>query len=199
MNEIDALVHKHQPDLKRQCKVEWFALLESLWPYYITTGLSFGISTHDGQLIGIALSKDLADQPHIDTPKMKLLSPLFNMFEAGRKKLIEDLSSRQLLPESILHGFLTAVNPDVEPQKRVAIMYFLERQVLQTAAIKQFQAVITANASTVTQQLAEQVFKYDYNQVLFINQYRDLTGTLVFPHAHDHHTATISMKLLHDL
>ncbi|CAF1156622.1 unnamed protein product [Rotaria sp. Silwood1] len=198
LNEIDALVHHHQADLKQQCKLEWLALLDAFWSYFVTAGLSFGIYVNDGQLVGISLSKDLADQPHFDMPDMPLLSPLFAVFETERNKLIEDLRYRQLLPESIMHGFLTAVNPNVKPEQRVTIMYLLERHVLRIAATKQFQAVVTANASRVTQQLAEQVFKYEFNQVVHVNQYRDSTGTLVFPHAQDHHTAIISMKLLHD-
>lgn len=198
LSDIDSLVHNHQAELKHRCKLEWFALLDAIWPYYVASGLSFGLVTNDGQLVGVALSKDLADQPDIDLPDMPLLTPLFEMFEIGRNECIEDLRSRHLLPESILHGFLTAVNPDVKSEHRITIMYLLERQVLNIATLKRFQAVITANASSVTQQLAKQIFRYDFNHVVYANQYRDSNGTLIFPNAQDHHTAIISMKLLNE-
>jgi hypothetical protein len=62
-----------------------------------------------------------------------------------------------------MQGFLTAVSPAVEPERRVTIMYLIEQYALRMAVNRGFHAVLTANASSVTQQLAKQVFKYHIN------------------------------------
>ena len=196
LSEIDALVHRHDIELKSVCRREYYALLEAVWPSFASGGLSFGIFMNNAQLVGISLSKDIAENSPGELPYLPLLTPLFDMFETGRNELLNELRALNTLPPSIMHGFLTAVSPVVEPERRVTVMYLLEQHVLRIAVDRGFHAVLTANASSVTQQLAEQVFKYDINRTVCANEWRDSSQNLIFPHAQPHHTAVISMKIL---
>lgn len=193
LGEIDALVHQNRADLKLQHKQQWHSLLNERWSIYVANGLSFGVFMDDGRLAGISLSNSLAHEPHLDLATVPILAPLFSMIDAGENELLEQVYS-QGLPQSILHSFLTAVNPNLKPEQRVRIMHFLEQQMLHVAATNRFQAVLTANAGSVTQQLAKHVFKYDVNKILYANEWRNASGTLVFPHANSSHTVTISIK-----
>lgn len=196
LGEIDVLVHHNRDDLKLEHKQQWYSLLDERWSVYVKNGLSFGVFMNDGRLIGISLSNNLAHEPHLNLRKVPLIAPLFTMIETGENQLLEKLRSQDSLPQSILHNFLTAVNSDLKPEQRVRVMHFVEQHVLQMAIANQFQAVLTANAGSVTQQLAEHVFKYDINKILYVNEWCDSSGVLVFPHANRNHTVTISLKHL---
>ena len=195
LSEIDALVHRHDIELKSACRKEYYALLDAVWPFFVSGGLSFGILMDNTELVGISLSKNIGENPPDEPPFLPNLTPMFDMFETGRNELLNELRALNTLPPSIMHGFLTAVSPAVEPERRVTIMYLLEQHVLRMALDRGFHAVLTANASSVTQQLAEQVFKYDINRTIYANQWHDSSQNLVFPHAQQHHTAVISMKV----
>lgn len=192
--QLNALIHRNDADLKLKLEYEWVNLLDDRWSTDVAAGLSFGIVDSDGRLLGIAVSNDAAHEPYINVANVPLLAPVLTMLEAGEEKLLERLRSHDTLPESILHNFLTTVNPDVAPEQRVIIMYYIERQLLQIAADNRFQAILTSNTSSVTQQLAEHVFKYEENFVLSICQWRDSSGSLVFPHADIDKTVMISIK-----
>jgi hypothetical protein len=120
------------------------------------------------------------------------------MLDVVRKDLLEHLRSQNALPQPIMHVSLVAVNPAVKPERRLTIMYIMEREVLRLATAKRFAAVITENTSSASQQFAELFFKYDINRVVHANQWRDSSGNLAFPDAQDNHIFTISMKFLGD-
>ncbi|CAF1975043.1 unnamed protein product [Rotaria magnacalcarata] len=176
LGEIDVLAHRNCPELKVEYKHQTSAVFDSFWQDFVKGGLSFGPSM------------EVATLP-------PLVAPLFVMTVAGENKLLEQVRSSNVLPQSIMHNYLSAVKPDVPSEWRVSIMYFIERHVLETASAKQFQAVLAANASSVTRQICEYVLKYDFNLVIHANQQYDLADTLLFPHALDQ-IMTISMKLL---
>ncbi|CAF3457784.1 unnamed protein product [Rotaria socialis] len=194
--EIDVLVHRQCRELKDECQNEWYTLLDRRWPHYIKNGLSFGVVMSDGQLVGISLSNNIEDEAHTDLATIPRLAPLFHMIEKGENKILEQFRSSNSNIQKIMHSFLTAVNPDVESNRRVSIMHFLERHVLEIGSTNEFQAILTANAGSVTQQIAEYVLNYDYHLVLRANEYCDSSGTRVFSHALEQHTIDISIKLL---
>ncbi|CAM2725388.1 unnamed protein product [Rotaria socialis] len=196
LGEIDVLAHRNCPELKVEYKHQTSAVFDSFWQDFVKGGLSFGVVMNDRRLVGISLSSDLMNEPSMEVATLPpLVAPLFVMTVAGENKLLEQVRSSNVLPQSIMHNYLSAVKPDVPSEWRVSIMYFIERHVLETASAKQFQAVLAANASSVTRQICEYVLKYDFNLVIHANQQYDLADTLLFPHALDQ-IMTISMKLL---
>ena len=194
--ELDVLVHHNCDELKLQCEQDWLIIINQRWEHHLASNLSFGITLNNGYLIGIALSNDFTQEPPMDFTSVTLLNPIFDMIESAENQFIEDLHTAKTFPERVLHNFLTAVNPDLQADERLKVMFHLEREVLQIAASKQFQAVITANASSATKQLAEHVFRYDISRVVYANQYRNSSGMLVFPNAESKLAVAIDMKYI---
>lgn len=194
LNELDALLHYNRDDLKLEYKQQLYGLLDQRWSFYTANGLSFGIIRNDGRLVGISLSNNLAEEPYIDLKTIPILIPVFDMMEANENELLEKLRKIGALSEPIFHNFLNAVNSDLEPMQRVAAMHFLEQQALDIAAINQFRSVLTANVGSVSQQLANYVLKYDINKVVNVSEWRNSSGTLMFPHANKDHIITINFK-----
>ncbi|CAM2721275.1 unnamed protein product [Rotaria socialis] len=116
------------------------------------------------------------------------------MLEVKEKEFLKRLHSQKDVPESIMSNLITAVNLDVPLEKRTNVMYQIERHTLQVAKAHGFQAIVTANTGSVTQQLTKYVFKYDENLVVQLNEYRDPSGDLIFSHADPNQTMTVSMN-----
>jgi hypothetical protein len=96
-----------------------------------------------------------------------------------------------------MRSHVTTVDPSLSPAQRLTTMYFIEKHLLDVAKAKHFQAVITANTSSVTQQLAEHVLKYDTNHMTRACEcYDPSTGKPIFPDAPNHYTVIISVKYM---
>ncbi|CAF1552399.1 unnamed protein product [Didymodactylos carnosus] len=95
-----------------------------------------------------------------------------------------------------MHNFLTAVHPDVDVKEKVNIMYYLENELLIIGKQHEFEAVITANAGSVTKDFAEYILKYDINDKEYPYNYREKNGCQVFEHATLNDTIVVSVKYL---
>jgi hypothetical protein len=96
-----------------------------------------------------------------------------------------------------MRSHVTTVDPSLSPGQRLTTMYFIEKHLLDVAKINNYQAVITANTSSVTQQLAEHVLKYDTNHMIrACESYDPSTQKLIFPDAPNHYTIIISVKYI---
>jgi hypothetical protein len=196
LGEIDELVHHNLPELKIECKQEWLSILGHHWSDYIAAGLSFGVLTETEELVGVSISTNLNDESPINLDTVPRLTPIFNMIEAAECKLLEEIHSKNPHVQRIMHGFLAAVNLDVEIAKRVPIMYFIEQCVHDLAMSNGFDAILTANAGSVTKQISEYILKYEYTWVVHANKQLDSSGQPIFLNALDHHTLNINAKLL---
>ncbi|CAF3322660.1 unnamed protein product [Rotaria socialis] len=196
LGEIDTLIHQNQPNAQLEYRRQFTVILNHHWPQFVTLELSFGIINNNGNLLGVSLSTDAAHEPYIDPTTVPLVAPILTMLEVKEKEFLKRLHSQKDVPESIMSNFVTAVNLDVPPEKRTNAMYQIERHTLQVAKARGFQAIVTANTGSVTQQLAKYVFEYDENLVVQLNEYRDPSGDLVFSHADPNQTMTISMKYI---
>jgi len=161
LGEIDGILHCNRDDLKVQHRQEWFHLLDQRWKFYTENekSFSFGIVSSNGNLVGISLCNDFDDEPSLDLETIPLLAPVFHFIEIN-----QTIDNNTKKP--ILHNFLSAVNINLSPKERLEIIYYLEREVLTIASKHRFRSVLTVNAGSVTQQLAQYVFKYEINRSL---------------------------------
>jgi hypothetical protein len=196
--EIDTLVHKHRSELKDEFIRQWGNLMDFNWNTYLTSGVSFGVIDDSTRLIGLSLSYDMATPvpTQFASNETTLLTPLNTMIDVPLLKRIDQLRTSEHLSR-IMRSHVTTVEPSLSPAQRLTTMYFIEKHLLDVAKTNGYQAVITANTSSVTQQLAEHVLKYDTNDVTPACQCCEpSTGKPIFPDAPSHYTVTISVKYM---
>ena len=142
--------------------------MNSNWNTYSTSQLSFGVIDHNSRLIGLSLSYDTNSPPktQISTEHLRPLNALIGLPLLHR---IQQLTTDEHLSK-IMRSHVTTVHPDLTPAQRLTTMYFIEKHLLHIAKLNNYQAVITANTSSVTQQLTEHVLKYDTHHTIQVNQ-----------------------------
>lgn len=168
------------------------------WNTYLKSNLSFGVIDHNNKLIGLSLSYDISKPFQIQSisNQITLLTPLNTLIDIPLENRLDQLITEEHLTR-IMRSHVTTVDPTLTPAQRLTIMYFIEKHLLDVAKTNQYQAVITANTSSVTQQLAEHVLKYDTNHVTPASQcYEPSTGKALFPDAPSHYTIAISVKYM---
>jgi hypothetical protein len=196
--EIDTLIHKHRADLKDEFIRQWGDLMDFNWNTYLASGISFGVIDDNTRLIGLSLSYDMRmlPLPQSISNETTLLTPLNNLIEIPLQNRIDQLQTRENLSR-IMRSHVTTVDPSLSPAQRLTTMYFIEKHLLDVAKVNGYQAVITANTSSVTQQLAEHVLMYDTNdKTRACDCYEPSTGKPIFPDAPSHYTVTISVKYM---
>lgn len=100
------------------------------------------------------------------------------------------------LPEGInqiLHSFMMATSADLNAKENIAVMHFMENEVLKLARRKQFAGILTTNTSPLTQQLGSNVYGYKSMLEYPINQYI-YDGTKPFGKAPDSKTVIVHWK-----
>ena len=193
--EIDALIHQNQENLQQEYASQWTDVMKANWEIYLKSNLSFGAMDENDQLIGVALSYDM-NHPPASSNQQTILTPLNTIIDSPLFDRVNQLRSEENLTR-IMRNHVTTVDPNLTPGQRLTTMYQIEKQLLELAKSNNYQAVITANTSSVTQQLAEHVFKYDTHQVTDVSEFIDpSTSERLFPDAPPHYKVTISVKYL---
>jgi hypothetical protein len=196
--EIDTLIHKHRAELKDEFVRQWGNLMDFNWNTYLSSRVSFGVIDDNTRLIGLSLSYDMANQPlaQSESNETTLLTPLNTLIDIPLQNRVDQLRTSEHLSR-IMRSHVTTVDPSLSPVQRLTTMYFIEKHLLDVAKQNGYQAVITANTSSVTQQLAEHVLKYDTNDITrACDCCEPSTGKAIFPDAPTHYKVVISVKYL---
>lgn len=195
---IEKLIHQNDEEIKKELKQEWINILNQLWNYFIQSNLSFSIQFNgdNEDIFGIALSNDLLDKISMDITHIKHLTPVFDLIENGENQLVEQLRQLSQLPKRILSNFLTTASPSSSPQDKIKLMYFLEKQIMETAKLNEYEGVLTCNVSPLIVQFAQDIFKYDHSLLIHLNKYQYSPGKFLFPHAEDDQSITAFFKFI---
>lgn len=105
------------------------------------------------------------------------------------------------LPEGtnqILHSFMMATSADLDAKENIAVMHFMENEVLKLAKRKRFAGIFTTNTSPLTQQLGSNVYGYKTMLEYPINQYVYHDGTKPFGKAPNSKTVIVHWKDIRD-
>lgn len=89
---------------------------------------------------------------------------------------------------------MMATSPRLNGQQNIAVMHFMENEVLKLASRKQFAGILTTNTSPLTQQLGSNVYGYKTMLEYPINQYVYHDGSKPFGKAPDNKIVIVHWK-----
>ncbi|KAG5894177.1 hypothetical protein JTB14_001871 [Gonioctena quinquepunctata] len=170
---------------------DYYELIDKLWQPLLDKNLSFVVKSRTGRIIGTALNFDVRDEPEIELHSK--LTVIFEFLESTEGPVRDS----QLSPEKgeNLHSFMMATHASLSPKENVAVLQFVEGEVLKLAKRRNFKGVFTTNTNPLTQQLGS-IFNY---QILFdcqVNQYIASDNTKPFGLAPDDQRAIVSWKTI---
>lgn len=93
---------------------------------------------------------------------------------------------------------MMATSSDLNAKENIAVMHFMENEVLKLAKRKSFAGILTTNTSPLTQQLGSSVYGYKTMLEYPINQYVYHDGTRPFGKAPDNKTVIVHWKDIRD-
>ncbi|XP_018568645.1 uncharacterized protein LOC108908938 [Anoplophora glabripennis] len=165
-------------------------LVDALWEPLLDKNLSFIIKSETGKIVGVALNFDAHDEPEVEI-KSKL-TVIFEFLES-----IEGPVRDGRLPSGkgqVLHSFMMATHSSLSPKENVAVMQFMEDEVLNLARSRNFAGIFTTNTSPLTQQLGTDVYKYQTMLDYQVNEYVASDNTKPFGLAPDDQRAIVQWK-----
>ncbi|KAJ8918616.1 hypothetical protein NQ315_013122, partial [Exocentrus adspersus] len=171
-------------------KSDYKELIDALWEPLLDKNLSFIVKSETGKIVGVALNFDARDEPEVEI-KSKL-TVIFEFLES-----IEGPVRDQKLPPGkgqVLHSFMMATHSSLSPKENVAVMQFMEDEVLNLATSRGFAGIFTTNTSPLTQQLGTDVYRYQTLVDYRINQFVASDNTKPFGLASDDERALVQWK-----
>ncbi|KAK5644614.1 hypothetical protein RI129_005914 [Pyrocoelia pectoralis] len=165
-------------------------LLEKLWTPLVEAGLSFIVKTETGKSVGVALNFDGRDEPEVEVHSK--LSIIFEFLES-----VEGSVRDTELPAGkgkILHSFMMATNSTLTPKENVAVIQFMEKEVIRVARCSSFEGIFTTNTNPLTQQLGTNIYSYRTYLDCQVNQYVASDGTKPFGLAPDSQRVLVQWK-----
>lgn len=90
---------------------------------------------------------------------------------------------------------MMGTHESLSPQENIAVMTFMETEVIRIADAKNCAGILTTNTNALTQQLARNVFGYETMLDYQVNQF-ELNGNKPFGTAPDHYRAIVQWKKL---
>lgn len=192
-------------------RTDYADILESIWEVLVAKDLSFIIQDANGRSVGVALNFDAHDEPEVQVHSKLIVVFEFLEFLEGPIRY-EDLNYFKLkiiaqihfcsdrdnqLPEGVnqvLHSFMMATSSDLNAKENIAVMHFMENEVLKLARRKRFAGILTTNTSPLTQQLGSNVYGYKTMLEYPINQYIYHDGVKPFGKAPDSKTVIVHWK-----
>lgn len=171
-------------------RTDYADILEAIWEVLVAKDLSFVIKDSTGRSVGVSLNFDARDEPEV-----QIHSKLIVVFEF--LEFLEGPIRDNQLPEGvnqILHSFMMATSSDLNAKENIAVMHFMENEVLKLARRKGFSGILTTNTSPLTQQLGSNVYGYKTMLEYPINQYVYHDGTKPFGKAPDSKTVIVHWK-----
>ncbi|CAH1280253.1 unnamed protein product [Diabrotica balteata] len=177
-----------KPDISPK---DYAELMEKLWEPLLEQNLSFIVKNEYGKIVGVALNFDARDEPDVEiTSKLTVIFEFLESIEGP-------IRDNQLPPGkgSILHSFMMATHSSLTPKENVAVMQFIEGEVLNIAKGAHFKGVFTTNTNPLTQQLSS-IYNYQTMLDCQVNQYVASDNTKPFGLAPDDQRAIVNWKSL---
>lgn len=122
-------------------------LMKALWAPLLEKKLSFVVKSTSGQVIGVSLNFDAHDEPDVEITSK--LTVIFEFLE-----YVEGPVRDNHLPNGkgkILHSFMMGTHSSLSSKENVAVMEFMESEVLKLATKRRFEGIFTTNTSPLTQ------------------------------------------------
>lgn len=126
---------------------DYSELMEELWKPLIEKELSFVVKTEKGKAVGVALNFDARDEPEVEIHSK--LTVIFEFLE-----YVEGPVRDTHLPKGkgkILHSFMMGTNSTLTAKENVAVIQFMEEEVIRLARSKEFAGIFTTNTNPLTQ------------------------------------------------
>ncbi|CAH1993809.1 unnamed protein product [Acanthoscelides obtectus] len=185
----------HKADLEQWIlselsEADYRELIDAIWEPLLEKNLSFVVKSETGKIVGVALNFDARDEPEVEI-KSKL-TVIFEFLEA----IEGPIRDNQLPPGKgvVLHAFMMATHYSLSPKENVAVMQFMEDEVLKLARERNFTGILTTNTSPLTQQLGTNVYQYQNMCDYQVNQYVASDNTKPFGLAPDDQRAIVHWK-----
>ncbi|CAH1976278.1 unnamed protein product [Acanthoscelides obtectus] len=185
----------HKADLEQWIlselsEADYRELIDAIWEPLLEKNLSFVVKSETGKIVGVALNFDARDEPEVEI-KSKL-TVIFEFLEA----IEGPIRDNQLPPGKgvVLHAFMMATHSSLSPKENVAVMQFMEDEVLKLARERNFTGILTTNTSPLTQQLGTNVYQYQNMCDYQVNQYVASDNTKPFGLAPDDQRAIVHWK-----
>ena len=171
-------------------EADYTDLIEKIWDALLEKELSFIVKTESGKSVGVALSFDARDEPEVEV-KSKL-SIIFEFLECVEGPVRD----KELPPGKgkILHSFMMATNSSLTPKENVAVIQFMEEEVIRVARNKNFAGIFTTNTNPLTQQLGTNIYKYKTYLDYQVNEFVASDKTKPFGLAPDSQRALVQWK-----
>ncbi|XP_063239802.1 beta-alanyl-bioamine nonribosomal peptide synthetase ebony [Bacillus rossius redtenbacheri] len=169
---------------------DYAELVDALWEPLLQKQLSFVVETEDGRPVGVALNFDAHDEPAVEL-KSKL-TIVFDFLEH-----LEGPIREKRLPRGkgqVLHSFMLATDAALSAQENVAVVQFMEQEVLSLARRRGFAGVFTTNTNPLTQQLGTDVYGYQTLLEYQVNAYAAPDGSRPFAAAPDEQKVVVSWR-----
>lgn len=165
-------------------------LFEATFVHLVENDLCFIVQDANGRMVGVSLNMDANNEPEVEIHNK--LEIVFEFLE-----YIEGPIRNTQLPKGlnqIFHTNMMGTNSTLSPQENIAVMQFMEDEVLKLAKLKGFAGIFTTNTSPLTQQLGTHVYGYETLLDYQVNQYMYLDGTKPFGKAPDTQRAIAQWK-----
>lgn len=94
-----------------------------------------------------------------------------------------------------MHSFMMATHEELDARENIAVMTFMENEVIRLAEVRKCAGVLTTNTNALTQQLARDVYGYETLLDYQVNEY-EMDGKKPFGTAPDHYRAIVQWKKL---
>lgn len=94
----------------------------------------------------------------------------------------------------VLHNFMMGTAKELSAPQNVAVINYMEHEVINVAKRKHFELVFTTNTSPLTQQLGTTVYGYKTLSSYQVNQFVAADGTRPFLKAPDEQVALAQFK-----
>ncbi|XP_063703822.1 beta-alanyl-bioamine nonribosomal peptide synthetase ebony [Culicoides brevitarsis] len=166
-------------------------ILNAIWDVLVEKDLSFVVKdVKTDRIVGVSLNFDARDEPEVPVESKLIIVFEFLEFLEGPirdGKLPEGLNQ-------ILHSFMMGTKSDLNAQENIALMHFMESEVLKLAERKNFAGIFTTNTSPLTQQLGSSVYGYETLHDYPVNKYVYHDGSRPFGAAPDSQRAICHWK-----
>ncbi|XP_077302857.1 nonribosomal peptide synthetase ebony [Arctopsyche grandis] len=183
------LEHWLKPEIK-EC--DYNDLLNDTWKILVDKGLSFIVRDQNSKPIAIALNVDVRDEADITIEAENALVIIFEFLEH-----VEGSVREQHLPQEkgkIVHSFMMATHQELTAQENIAVIQFMEEELVQIAKKKGYIGIFTTNTSPLTQQLGSDILGYETLLDYQVNQFVSSTGRTPFAKAPDSQRALVCLK-----
>uniref|UniRef100_A0A336KE11 CSON009061 protein n=1 Tax=Culicoides sonorensis TaxID=179676 RepID=A0A336KE11_CULSO len=166
-------------------------ILNAIWDVLVQKDLSFVVKDRKtDRIVGVSLNFDARDEPEVPVESKLIIVFEFLEFLEGP---IRDGQLPQGLNQ-ILHSFMMGTKSDMNAQENIALMHFMESEVLKLAERKKFAGIFTTNTSPLTQQLGGSVYGYETLLDFPVNKYVYHDGSRPFGAAPDSQRAIVHWK-----